>query len=777
MTAATLGGWLKRLRAQHDLTQEILAEQACCAAQTIRMIETGRRRPSREMAERLADVLEVPAEERAEFLRVARSSPSGAAETPAAVEARLPFTPNALIGRDTELAAIAGWLATGERCVSIVGPGGAGKTRLAIEGARAFAPALPGGAGWVDLTPLTAGGQVAAAIGRSLAIPQSGAGTLLENLVAAIREQQIVLVLDNLEHLIETDALAAISALLAGVPGLRLLITSRARPGLAGERVLTLAGLTTDGESAAMQLFAERAAQADHTFAIDQANRRAVAEICRTVGGMPLAIELAAACISVMSPAEIAAELARGLDVLAGDSRALPERQRGPRVVFESSWRLLSPAEQKSLARLSVFRGGWSRDAAGAVAGATLPILSALVDKSLVKTIRIDPETTRYTIHELVRQYAAEQLEADAAGAAAARELHARFFADLLVRTLPVLQTADQAAVIRGIEPDLANIRTAWEFAVEKRSVDLLRAMGYSLSLVHEMRGTPREAVGLLEAGVTCLRRMRERPDSPPELRLLYGQLLTGYGWLHGRSGNVPAACDLLAEAVDALSANEELLAATPALGHLGLMLFQRGRFAEARAVLERGIALLTPRKANFFLAMSHVFLSFVAQAEGDLEESRRLAEEAIAFGIASGAPRARVLGLIAGAVNANEREDTTAAMTFIQEGMAIAIAGRDRWGLAFLLTQLGEAALRQGDVIEAGARLRESIDLLDEIGEPFNHCRALITLGAVEQATGDTDAARRLWTEALRRARASGIVPMARRAEGRLQAIGVAPG
>jgi predicted ATPase/DNA-binding XRE family transcriptional regulator len=770
----SLGDWLKRLRAKKDLTQELLAEQACCAAQTIRMIETGRRRPSREMAERLADVLDVPDDERAEFLRVARAAPSAADVAPAA-ESRLPFAPNTLLGRDEELAGIVRAFTGADRIVSIVGPGGAGKTRLAIEAARELTANFADGVAWVDLTPLSAAGQVVPAISRAAGVTQSGAGSPLEILVEALRGRDLLLVLDNMEHLLgpESTAPGTVVELLSGAPRLRMLITSRVRPQLAGERTVVLAGLALpDGneESAAIRLFAERAGQADHTFALSAWNRKTVAGICEAVGGMPLGIELAAAGISVLSPAEIAAELTRGLDVLAGQNRALPERQRGPRVVFEHSWRLLTPGEQDALRKLSVFRGGWSREAAGAVAGASLGILSSLVDKSLVRALRSDPETTRYAIHELVRQYAAEQLESDAALAAETRDSHAKFFTALLGRTMPLLQTAEQAAEIRRLEPDIANIRAAWEHAVTTRNVDLLGAMGYILTLVHEMRGTPREAVGLLQAGVACLREMLRRPDAPPQLRFLLGLLLTGYGWLEGRSGNVPAACDLLGEAVRILSANEDVLVSTPALGHYGLMLFQRGRLTEARAVLERGIAVLEPRQEHFFLTLTNVFLSFVAQEEGDLEESRALAERAMQYGRESGAPRARILSLIAGAISANVRGDSGTAMEFVQEGMALSIANRDRWGLAFILTQLGEAALRQGDLIEAGARLRESIDLLDEIGEPFNYCRALITLGAVEAADGNTAAAHDLWTDALRRARAWGIETMTKRAEAALR-------
>ena len=318
------------------------------------------------MAERLADVLQVPAADRDEFLHVARAAPSPAADTTIS-ESRLPFAPKALIGRDSERTAIVRLLSGTDRLVTIVGPGGAGKTRLAIEVARNLAATIP--SVWIDLTPLTTASQIPAAISRAVGASLTGVGTPVDVLVSALRDRSIILVLDNLEHLIGTGSGVKdlVHALLGGTENLRLLITSRTRPQIAGERTLCLAGLAILGQAeesdSAVQLFAERAAQADHTFALGPSNQQAIIEICSAVGGIPLAIELAAASVPLMSPAEIALEIARGLDVLSVEHSALPERQRGPRVVFDRSWKLLRQDAQQALARLSVFRGGWTRTA------------------------------------------------------------------------------------------------------------------------------------------------------------------------------------------------------------------------------------------------------------------------------------------------------------------------------------------------------------------------------------------------------------------------------
>jgi predicted ATPase/transcriptional regulator with XRE-family HTH domain len=782
---------MKRLRAAHDLTQEQLAEQIGCAAQTVRMLETSRRRPSREMALRLADVLGVSPEQREAFLRAARTPPTAAPAVPAAVappslttrRVALPQPPNALIGRQEERAAIRH--AFGDersRLVTLVGPGGIGKTRLALQGAANLAEDAGLDAVWVALAPFESA-QVVSAMAEAIGVALPGDERSAEHLLAALREREALIVLDNVEHLLDPDlALVApgsrrldnlvdlVTAILSEAPGVRLLVTSRERLRLPGEWVIELAGLSVprQAQGAAVErapatiLFLERARQSDRNFALTRANREAVAQICRLLEGTPLAIELAAAWIRTLSPAEIAAEIARSLDFLSLAGRALPPQHRSLRAIFEQSWQLLGADKQRILARLAVFRGGWRRQAAEQVAGATLPILASLIDKSLVRTSQNAACPPRYELHELIRQYAAEKLAADPAMEYEAHQHHSMYYAALLQEALPRLESSDQAATLREMDAELGNLRLAWEWAIAQHDFAALRAMGWSMWIVYEMRSRVQEVAALFHQATEALRAVGTGLVMAPELRQILGVMLTWHGWAFSRSGEVTAASELLREGAALLAEDERELAMMGTLGFLGMTLRQLGRFAEARAVVERNLALLRPRGVSFMLAMNTIYLGHIAQAQGSDIEARALAAEARALTEATGSLLGQVSSLALGASIANEQGEPDAAEALARKALELSALHQDRWGVAAALQQLGLVALARGDIAEGRYLLVESVELCEELGEHWLRGRALVALGAAERARGDQQAAQRAWLDTLRLARATGMAPIA---------------
>ena len=347
----------------------------------------------------------------------------------------LPALTTGFVGRENELAELLRLLASPtSRLVTLLGPGGVGKTRLALEAAAAVEPAFLNGVWLAQLAgvdnPAALPWSLADAVGLALA----GAEPPEVQLLNFLRHRELLLVLDNFEHLIGKAALDLVWRILQQAPAVKFLITSRERLNLAAEWLVDLAGLPFPAGNGrgdaqaypAVQLFVRRSHRVRPDFVLDAGAGEAVARICQLTEGLPLAIELAAAWMRTLPPAQIVEELARGLALLASTAHDIPERHRSMAAVFEHSWTLLDNEAQMALAQLSVFRGGFDQAAAQAVAHAGLPLLQALVDRSL---LRMD-DTGRFDMHPLVRQFAGDRLS-QSPQATAARSRHAQHFAGL----------------------------------------------------------------------------------------------------------------------------------------------------------------------------------------------------------------------------------------------------------------------------------------------------------------------------------------------------------
>ncbi|MFN8376606.1 MAG: AAA family ATPase [Anaerolineae bacterium] len=323
----------------------------------------------------------------------------------------LPTTHTSFIGRDVEYREIAQLLSNSPcRLLTLVGPGGIGKTRLALEAMRQFS--FPHGVYFVSLQSLTSPAFMLSTLADALGFQFYSGADPKQQLLHYVSEKSLLLVLDNLEHLLEGVTL--LSDMLAAAPRIRILATSRERLNLREEWVLEVKGLQfppTDAELnlepySAIHLFLQHTRRANVNFTLTDAQKPAVIRICRLIGGMPLAIELSATWVKVLSCEQIAHEIERSLDILETGARNIEPRHRSMRAVLDQSWHLLSHAERDTCRRLSVFRGSFSREAAEYVAGTSLRVLTALLDKSLLRL----SENGRYDLQELVRQYAEEEL-------------------------------------------------------------------------------------------------------------------------------------------------------------------------------------------------------------------------------------------------------------------------------------------------------------------------------------------------------------------------------
>ncbi len=434
-------------------------------------------------------------------------------------------TPTPFLGRSQELAEIGRLLADPScRLVTLTGPGGIGKTRLAMEVVSQYRALFPDGAFWVSLAQLSLVDDLLPAIAQATPFRfQQDQRSPREQFLAYLREghaQRVLLVLDNMEHLL--DGVDLIADMLAATTELKLLATSREALNLQEEWIRPIAGLTypereenqPPGDYSAVQLFVERARRIRGDFDLAQ-DEKGVVEICRLVEGMPLAIELAVSWLPALRPADIAQEIKRDLDLLTSRSRNLPERHRSMRSVFDHSWRQLREQEREVFQRMSIFRGGWTREAAQAVAEASLPQLSRFIEQSLVRRTA----SGRYEIHELLRQYGAEHLEASGQ-AEMVQQACINYFLGWLARLERDIKAHQQVAALDAIAADFENMRHAWQLALEKRQVAALSQAVEGLHLFADMRGRHYEIGALLQ---TTIRQCS--PSLPPEQRPLLNRI------------------------------------------------------------------------------------------------------------------------------------------------------------------------------------------------------------------------------------------------------------
>ena len=378
-------------------------------------------------------------------------------------QTNLPAETTPFIGRLDALEGIREWLES-SRLLTLTGPGGIGKTRLALKLATDMADNFNDGSFFVPLAPIQAVEHMVQGIAEVLKIPLTTDEDPKYQLLRYLRHKRLLLVMDNYEHLLAGANI--VSEILQAAPAVTILATSRERLNLQSEAVFNVEGMALPDQEKpekilkydAIQLFLQNAVKICQSFAPSPDDLKKIADICHLVQGMPLAIELAAAWLHILSLDEIAEELDKSFDMLAGEMRDMPERHRSIRAVFEHTWFLLQQSEQKIFTILSVFRGGFTRDAAYHVAGATLPSLSALVNKSI---LRYQPGNGRFTMHELLRQYAQERLEMPPEASSTAYEDHAAYYAELMASSWTYLKDKRQVRTLREIEADLENIRTA----------------------------------------------------------------------------------------------------------------------------------------------------------------------------------------------------------------------------------------------------------------------------------------------------------------------------
>ena len=802
------GQRVRQHRRELDLTQEDFAQRVGIATETVSKIERGERRPSKHVAERMAQVLELPDAERAAFVRAARALLSDSAETlappPAAAlpavaaprrpRVNLPLPATALVGRAAELDELDRLLNDPDcRLLTLSGPGGIGKTRLAIEATGRQATGFADGAAFVALASVAVPDLIAPAIADALGFSFYGQANSNGQLIDFLQEKAMLLLLDNFEHLVPgADFLVE---LLQRAPQLKLIVTSRERLNLQGEWVFELQGLPLprnaeswkNGEqlfgfdnSAAVALFLQTARRTYAGFTLAPADRAAVARICRLVEGMPLGIELAAAWVRVLPLGEIADEIARTLDFLAASARDLPARHRSLRAVFEHSWNLLTDAERIVMRRLSVFRGGFSRAAAAAVCAESsieneelsnsaqqpllnsqfsiLNLLTSLVDKSLLRR----SGSGRYDMHELVRQYAAMHLETGSDEYTATRDRHAAFYMELVQRRENELKRARQKNVLDELVTEIDNLRLAWDWAIEHAQLALLRGAVRGFSWFYELRSWFQEGESMLARAVAALGGASDLVSQNAERARVVGQLMTFEGWFRFRQGRYMPACDLLEQTVALLRPLGNKSALADALACQGMALNLMGEYQQSRSALEEGLALGRELNDSWAIILCLGTLGMVAYGLGEYQESERLCRQGLAESLATGSVRAVVFSISALTLTTVAQERYEEAQALVRASFATSSAIGDYWGIGSALLQLGRVAFAQGEYDEAQYLYRESCATFRDIGDRWSLARALAGLAETSVALGDQQAALQYFHDAWRVAREASVTPVA---------------
>lgn len=717
----SFGEWVGERRKALDMAQRELALQAACAVATIKKIEGDERRPSRELAGLLASALRVPSALQATFIECARglrpvdalagvdAGQQSSASQPA-VLVNLPVQSTPFIGRQVELAQIRDYLAD-ENCrlLTLVGSGGAGKTRLALETARALRANFADDVLFVSLASITDAALIPGVIANALRLTLSDISEV--QVLAYLRAKTMLLILDNCEQL--GNGLAWLSDLLAAAPSIKMLATSRERLQLAEEWVYNVPELDTQQ---AIALFQQTAHRLNSVF--DTAGQQSeVMTICQLVENLPLAIELAAGWTSLMSCAEIARHIQEDIDFLTASTRNVPERHRSLRAVFDHSWKLLTPAEQRAMLKLSVFRG-WTADESSAIAGANLLMLRALVDKSLVRAAG----NGRYDLHELTRQYAADKLR-EAGKEADVRQLHSQTYIKLAERQDASLYGPQAVAAFARLDQEQDNFRLALSWLLETSQRDAVRHLVDVLFLYWLRRGQWQEgerwsveALGAVESEDSIyLCRALTRAATFISLQGRYQEAYTYSALILPMArrlqdpGTLGAVLLVMAQAVPDAQAAEAFL------GEL-LTLFE-----------EMGADWNPGERANTHLIYGDR-LQRIGRSDqaadhyrASLEIFRRIGDvDTIAYPLGN-------LGRLA--LQAGRLDE---AHQLIMESLAISRASGNRVGIVDWLRQYGSVLLAQGDVDQAQSVFEEVLALSEEMGSRRAQLDMLASLAQV---------------------------------------------
>jgi len=655
----------------------------------------------------------------------------------------LPVQLTEFVGREKETAEIQALLKD-RRFITLIAPGGTGKTRLAIEVAARLSGAYRHGVFFIPLAPIQSADDILQTLSEAIQFSLSTETDPKTQMLNYLRTRQMLLVLDNCEHVVH--GLSLVNDILENAPEITVLATSREKLNIHGETVYACSGFDFEPwktveaalESGAVQLFLQSARRADPDFRLDGGDLPHVVRIVRIVQGIPLGIILAAAWVDLLSAGEIAAEIERSLDFLETEQRGLPDRHRSIRAVFEYSWQLLDDGEKEIFKKLSVFRGGFTREAAQEIAGASLRSLAGLANKSLLVS---NTETRRFEVHELLRQYAEEQLDRDRDLSRAAKTAHAEYFAGYAESLWEPLRYHRQIESLAAVEKDVENIRTAWRYLRVSGDFEMLDKFIEPIWYVYEIRGWYHAGVALFDE--TC-EAFSALPDNR-SLELVTARLACGKAWflsLVGRPAEGLALVEANLDTVRRLGGPAQMMLPLQAYK---INAFFLSKYEGVKAIAAETVEVAGIQNDRWLSALGNSWLGSAGLALGDFDEARRRAETALATfteldeNWASTWPSQVLAGV------ARAEGDTVRA----REGYQLLLDSAERIGfqrgMQYTYNHLGSTLVLLGEYEQAQQNFLKSLQISSDIGQVREMLGAIFEIAATKFTVGDLPATLRL--------------------------------
>jgi tetratricopeptide (TPR) repeat protein len=586
------------------------------------------------------------------------------------------------------------------RLVTVTGPGGIGKTRLAIKVAEGLAHSYPDGCCFVGLSSIYDPDYLVQAIAEALKLSLSTHDDPKQQLLRFLKKKDLLLLLDNFEHLME--AVGIINELLEAGSGLRIIVTSRERLNLQIETNFNIIGLehtglerTELGEiSDAIALFIQCAQRAQPGFQADSNTRHQIGAICEIVEGMPLAIEMAAAWLHVLTVEDVLKELRKGFDFLETDQRDTPDRHRSMRKVLRQSWNLLNQAEQDVFIKLSIFQGGFNRAAAERVAGATLQQLAGLVNKSFLRHV---PELGRFEIHELLRQYGGEQLQQTPETLAAIKDKHGAFFAGFMQERGRLLRGTQHKTALEEILADIENVRTAWRFHLERRDADMLWKMIRGMHHVYWLRWWNYPGMELFKELAEHFKDVEDTCSIS-----LYGLAVAYQSWFMAWLGLPEKGYEFASQSLKILDENDDPEAMVFALYSLSVNAYMFGKMSKEHSAIKKMSSIAEQVGDRWLSAFVSFAEGMIALIDGDYKKAQRVGEMNLAL--------YQEIGDISGST--------------------------------MPLIVLGHRALAEGEYEQARAHYVRCLEIAEDVGFPYSSQTSSKYLGKLLISTGELEKA-----------------------------------